>query len=136
MPSTGSSSVASTSGGGGGGGGGGERKTNTTTATTTTTPEQKQQQAGARPSQSSGPGQHPPPQRWVRRYRTEVAAGMSSVLSTLATFPLDSVKTRMQTYGYTGFLHCARSTYQAEKLRGFFRGKPSSHVGRLCSPSC
>lgn len=61
--------------------------------------------------------------RFVKRYKTEVAASASSVLSTLATFPLDSVKTRMQTYKYSGFVDCVRHTYQTEKLRGFFRGK-------------
>jgi len=66
--------------------------------------------------------QRQPHERWVKRYRTEVAASMSSVLSTVSAFPLDSVKTRMQTYKYAGFLDCVRNTYQTEKLRGFFRG--------------
>lgn len=61
--------------------------------------------------------------RFIKRYRTEVAASASSVLSTLATFPLDSVKTRMQTYKYSGFVDCVRHTYQTEKLKGFFRGE-------------
>lgn len=61
--------------------------------------------------------------RFLKRYRVEVAASGSSVLSTLTTFPLDSVKTRMQTYRYSGFLDCVRLTYQTEKLRGFFRGE-------------
>lgn len=68
--------------------------------------------------------------RFIKRYRTEVAASASSVLSTLATFPLDSVKTRMQTYKYSGFVDCVRHTYETEKLRGFFRGQlspPSSY---------
>jgi hypothetical protein len=58
----------------------------------------------------------------VRRYRTEIAASTSSVFSTLAAFPLDSVKTRMQTYQYKGFLDCVGHTYRTEKLGGFFRG--------------
>jgi hypothetical protein len=61
-------------------------------------------------------------QRLIKRYRVEVAASASSVLSTLTTFPLDSVKTRMQTYRYAGFLDCVRHTYHNEHLRGFFRG--------------
>ena len=61
-------------------------------------------------------------QRLVKRYRVEVAASASSVLSTLTTFPLDSVKTRMQTYRYAGFIDCVKHTYSTEKLRGFFRG--------------
>ncbi|RDL39029.1 Mitochondrial carrier [Venustampulla echinocandica] len=78
--------------------------------------------------------------RWVKRYRTEVAASMSSVLSTFAAvsnspccsaasaaaqsyqFPLDSVKTRMQTYKYNSFIDCVKHTYRTEKFRGFFRG--------------
>ncbi|KAK6825707.1 hypothetical protein PG990_002967 [Apiospora arundinis] len=60
--------------------------------------------------------------RWIKRYRTEVSASSASVLSTITAFPLDSVKTRLQTYPYNGFLHCVRSTYQSEGVRGFFRG--------------
>jgi len=63
-----------------------------------------------------------PQKRWVKRYRTEVAASLSSVLSTFAAFPLDSVKTRMQTYKYDNFTDCVRHTYRTEKFRGFFRG--------------
>lgn len=76
---------------------------------------------------------------WVKRYRTEVAASLSSVLSTfvavgahasaparavtdLLQFPLDSVKTRMQTYKYDSFTDCVRHTYKTEKFHGFFRG--------------
>lgn len=63
---------------------------------------------------------------FIKRYRTEVSASASSVLSTLTAFPLDSVKTRMQTYNYSGFLDCVKHTYQTEQLRGFFRGEHSS----------
>lgn len=63
---------------------------------------------------------------FIKRYRTEVSASASSVLSTLTAFPLDSVKTRMQTYNYSGFLGCVKHTYQTEQLRGFFRGEHSS----------
>ncbi|KAL3422454.1 mitochondrial carrier C29A3.11c [Phlyctema vagabunda] len=62
------------------------------------------------------------PKRWIKRYRTEVAASASSVLSTFFAFPLDSVKTRMQTYQYNNFSDCVRQTYRTEKWRGFFRG--------------
>ncbi|KAL8967894.1 MAG: hypothetical protein Q9197_005173 [Variospora fuerteventurae] len=41
----------------------------------------------------------PSPQQrkhWAKQYRTEIAASSSSLLSTFAAYPLDSVKTRMQ----------------------------------------
>ncbi|EPE27332.1 Mitochondrial carrier [Glarea lozoyensis ATCC 20868] len=60
--------------------------------------------------------------RWIKRYRTEVAASVSSIFSTFGAFPLDSMKTRMQTYKYNSFADCVRHTYQTERLRGFFRG--------------
>ncbi|RQM05307.1 hypothetical protein DH86_00001838, partial [Scytalidium sp. 3C] len=60
--------------------------------------------------------------KWIKRYRTEIAASTSSVLSTFFAFPLDSVKTRMQTYKYNNFVDCVRHTYQTEKIGGFFRG--------------
>ena len=71
---------------------------------------------------ATNPTNGPKPKRWIKRYRTEVCAGSASVLSTLTAFPLDSVKTRLQTYPYAGFTDCVRSTYQKEGLHGFFRG--------------
>lgn len=110
MPSNGGTS--SRSGGGGGGG--------------------RSQDAGRNQQQKDPNKQNqllqPTPQRFVKRYRTEVSAMTSSVLSTATAFPLDSVKTRMQTYQYSGFVECVRHTYQTEKLRGFFRGSQSSQV--------
>jgi hypothetical protein len=61
----------------------------------------------------------------IKRYRVEIGASSSSVFSTLVAFPLDSVKTRMQTYQYKGFLDCVKHTYRTEKLGGFFRGASS-----------
>jgi solute carrier family 25 carnitine/acylcarnitine transporter 20/29 len=34
--------------------------------------------------------------KWTKRYRTELAASSSSLLSTFFAYPLDSVKTRLQ----------------------------------------
>ena len=38
---------------------------------------------------------------WTKKYRTEIAASTSSVLSTFAAFPLDFAKSRMQSYDTT-----------------------------------
>lgn len=96
-------------------------------SSTTTTTTRNQPKDGPRPAENMTKQQPQAKQvehkRFIKRYRTEVAASGSSVLSTLATFPLDSVKTRMQTYKYSGFVDCVRHTYETEKLRGFFRGK-------------
>ncbi|OAA68792.1 mitochondrial carrier protein [Niveomyces insectorum RCEF 264] len=114
MPSQGSSSSSNTE----------TNKTNsnsnTPAATTAGSKRAPATAAAAFPTALSA--QHAHPQRWVKRYRTEVCASMSSVLSTACAFPLDSVKTRMQTYKYAGFVDCLKATYHAEGLRGFFRG--------------
>ncbi|TKA49197.1 hypothetical protein B0A54_01273 [Friedmanniomyces endolithicus] len=58
---------------------------------------------------------------WAKRYRTEIAASSSSVLSTFVAFPLDFAKSRMQTFG-GGFMHTVKDAYKAEGLRAFWRG--------------
>lgn len=75
------------------------------------------------------------PNALIKRYRIEVAASTSSVFSTLAAFPLDSVKTRMQTYQYRGFLDCVKHTYRTEALAGFFRGEFVANPFHLASLS-
>ncbi|KAF2142424.1 uncharacterized protein K452DRAFT_226779 [Aplosporella prunicola CBS 121167] len=62
--------------------------------------------------------------RWCKKYRTEIAASSSSLLSTITAYPLDSVKTRMQTYPtrFTGFVDCVKVTYATEGAKGFWRG--------------
>ncbi|KAH8730035.1 mitochondrial carrier domain-containing protein [Phaeosphaeriaceae sp. PMI808] len=60
--------------------------------------------------------------RWTKRYRTEVAASSSSLLSTFVAYPLDSVKTRLQAYKFNSFSDCVRHTYKSEGFHGFWRG--------------
>ncbi|CCU77261.1 mitochondrial carrier protein [Blumeria hordei DH14] len=60
--------------------------------------------------------------RWIKRYRTEIAASAGSILSTFVAFPLDTVKTRMQAYNYSSFAECVRHTYKTEGYQGFSRG--------------
>ncbi|KAF3924273.1 hypothetical protein ABW21_db0205591 [Orbilia brochopaga] len=63
-----------------------------------------------------------PAASFAKRYRTEIAASISSVFSTLSSFPLDSVKTRMQTYRFDSFWDCVIQTHRNEGVRGFWRG--------------
>ncbi|CAF9910972.1 MAG: hypothetical protein GOMPHAMPRED_007253 [Gomphillus americanus] len=58
---------------------------------------------------------------WAKRYRTELAASSSTVLSTLIAFPLESVKTRIQSYP-DSFVNCVQKTFRDEGLKGFWRG--------------
>ncbi|PSN63966.1 mitochondrial carrier [Corynespora cassiicola Philippines] len=60
--------------------------------------------------------------RWTKKYRTEVAASSSSLLSTFVAYPLDSVKTRLQAYKFNSFSDCVRHTYKTEGFHGFWRG--------------
>ena len=59
--------------------------------------------------------------KFAKKYRTEISASTSSVLSTFAAFPLDFAKSRMQSYE-TGFLHTVKDAYKAEGIRSFWRG--------------
>jgi solute carrier family 25 (mitochondrial carnitine/acylcarnitine transporter), member 20/29 len=59
--------------------------------------------------------------RFAKKYRTEIAASTSSVLSTFLAFPLDFAKSRMQSYE-TNFMHTCRDAYKAEGVRAFWRG--------------
>ncbi|KAL8631347.1 hypothetical protein Q9189_002946 [Teloschistes chrysophthalmus] len=67
----------------------------------------------------------PSPQQrkhWAKQYRTEIAASSSSILSTFAAYPLDSVKTRMQAYRFNHFVDCVQHTFRTEGYKGFWRG--------------
>lgn len=55
-------------------------------------------------------------------YKVGILSYTSSLLSTTAGFPLDSIKTRMQTHPYKNALDCFRHTVQTEGVRGVFRG--------------
>ncbi|OQO02789.1 hypothetical protein B0A48_11071 [Cryoendolithus antarcticus] len=59
--------------------------------------------------------------RFARKYRTEISASTSSVMSTFAAYPLDFTKSRMQSYGGT-FSHVVMDAYKTEGLRAFWRG--------------
>ena len=50
------------------------------------------------------------------------SAATASLLSTTIGFPIDSVKSRLQTFKYPSILDCIKATYATERLAGFFRG--------------
>ncbi|GAC95649.1 mitochondrial carrier protein [Pseudozyma hubeiensis SY62] len=55
-------------------------------------------------------------------HRTVVTAGTASLVSTAASFPFDSVKSRLQVRDYPSIWACAKSVVREEGFRGFFRG--------------
>lgn len=86
--------------------------------------------ASQKPSAPSAPAEHAmifgyqpsaDVKRFAKKYRTEISASTSSVLSTFAAFPLDFAKSRMQSYETT-FTATVKDAYKAEGLRAFWRG--------------
>ena len=58
---------------------------------------------------------------FAKKYRTEIAASTSSVLSAYISFPLDFAKSRMQSYN-TKFWPTMIDAYKTEGIRTFWRG--------------
>lgn len=62
-----------------------------------------------------------PPQ--LQPWRSTILAYGASFVSTTVGFPLDTVKTRMQTHKqFNSYFDCIVKTYAKEGIRGFFRG--------------
>ena len=55
-------------------------------------------------------------------WNVTIAASSASLISTVIGYPIDSVKTRMQTYSYPSIAACVRHTYRVEGSAGFYRG--------------
>jgi hypothetical protein len=55
-------------------------------------------------------------------HRTSVSAAISSMLATMAAFPLDSIKSRLQVNRYDSVMDCVKKTYVEEGPKGFYRG--------------
>ncbi|KAL4921132.1 mitochondrial carrier [Aspergillus aurantiobrunneus] len=60
--------------------------------------------------------------RLLKRYKTQVASGTSTVCATLAVTPLENVKTRMQTHNFQNVFQCVRYLWRTEGPRGFVAG--------------
>lgn len=58
----------------------------------------------------------------LQPYKVGMLSYCASLVSTTLGFPLDSVKTRMQTHSYKNALDCFKITIQSEGVRGLFRG--------------
>lgn len=58
----------------------------------------------------------------LKPYHTAFNSMAASAVATSSGFPLDSIKTRLQTYPYNGNWHCVVDTYKNEGVLGFFRG--------------
>ncbi|EIM21362.1 hypothetical protein E3Q22_01190 [Wallemia mellicola] len=55
--------------------------------------------------------------------RTVISATSASLISTLAGYPLDSIKSRLQTdRSHRSIVGCAKAVWRQEGIRGFFRG--------------
>ncbi|MBW0465358.1 hypothetical protein O181_005073 [Austropuccinia psidii MF-1] len=54
--------------------------------------------------------------------RTTISAAIASMLATMAAFPLDSIKSRLQVSNYNSVTECVQKTYAEEGPKGFYRG--------------
>lgn len=60
--------------------------------------------------------------RYLAAHPTLLTAGPASLVSTIASFPFDSIKSRLQVKHYPSVFSCARAVLREEGVRGFFRG--------------
>lgn len=58
----------------------------------------------------------------IYKHRMTLSALASSLVSTIAGFPLDSVKSRLQVQKYSSVFACVQQTFKEEGIQGFFRG--------------
>lgn len=58
----------------------------------------------------------------LKRYKTQVASGTSTICATLAVTPLENVKTRMQTHNFPNIFQCVRYLWRTEGPRGYVAG--------------
>ncbi|KAG0152086.1 hypothetical protein CROQUDRAFT_650129 [Cronartium quercuum f. sp. fusiforme G11] len=59
---------------------------------------------------------------YLYNHRTTASAAVASIFATVAGFPLDSVKSRLQVTQYNSVLDCVKKTYAQEGAKGFYRG--------------
>lgn len=72
----------------------------------------------------------------LKSYKPTILSYGASFASTTIGFPLDTVKTRMQTHPeFTSYFDCIKKTYKVEGVKGFFRGITAPLVSSLASKS-
>ncbi|KAJ5790414.1 uncharacterized protein N7518_007425 [Penicillium psychrosexuale] len=60
--------------------------------------------------------------RLLKKYKTQVASGVSTICATLSVTPLENVKTRMQTHNFKNIWQCVRYLWVTEGPRGYVAG--------------
>lgn len=58
----------------------------------------------------------------LQPYKVGILSYSASMISTFCGYPLDSIKTRMQTHNYRNAFSCLKATIYNEGVRGLFRG--------------
>jgi solute carrier family 25 carnitine/acylcarnitine transporter 20/29 len=58
----------------------------------------------------------------LQPYKVGILSYSASMVSTFCGYPLDSIKTRMQTHNYKNAFTCLKATIQNEGVRGLYRG--------------
>lgn len=58
----------------------------------------------------------------LKKYKTQVASGTSTIFATLAVTPLENIKTRMQTHNFPTIFQCVRYLWRHEGPRGYVAG--------------
>ncbi|MCJ1475338.1 hypothetical protein MMC13_004000 [Lambiella insularis] len=59
---------------------------------------------------------------WAKRYRTEIAASVSTLLSTAVSHPIDSIKTNMQAGAGHPFGQTVKEMWNIGHVRSFYKG--------------
>ncbi|KAH3005554.1 hypothetical protein KXW60_004743 [Aspergillus fumigatus] len=60
--------------------------------------------------------------RFLKKYKTQVASATSTICATLSVTPLENIKTRMQTHNFQNVFQCVRYLWRTEGPRGYVAG--------------
>ncbi|ODV93728.1 hypothetical protein PACTADRAFT_45686 [Pachysolen tannophilus NRRL Y-2460] len=71
----------------------------------------------------------------LQPWKPTILSYSSSVASTIIGYPLDSMKTRMQTHKFQSAFACFKQTLHHEGFKGFYRGMSAPLITASCSKS-